>query len=805
MLQNILAAAWRNAVRDGLYSVINVLGLALGLTAAILIALFVRDELSFDHFLIGYDRIYRVSTKEIYPTRTEWLADSVARLGPELALDFPEFEAVARIDSQDIGIRHGDVEGLETTAYWADPATLEVLGLPMVAGDAATALDAPDSVVLTRSMARKYFGTDTPIGETLEFFRKYPMRVTAVIEDLPSNTHLDIQILASARAPFSTLAIEDAKPVINGSRTYSPYTYVRLKPGVDPASLTGRLAQFADNHYPSQDNGDRTAFQLDPVGSIHLLTGTTGEILEGGSRTDLAALSLVGVLILVVACVNFINLMTARAGRRAIEVGVRKALGATQRQLLLHFIGEATGFVCVAALVAIAFVELALPRLDAFLDRQIGFAYWHDPALSLGLLALVAVVGMGAGAYPALILAALRPAIVLKGGRAGGSGGRLRQLLVVMQFAVSIGLGVATLVILRQTEFATGESLRFDKDETVVVKDKAACTDSFRNRVAALPGVRGVACSRAAPLDFSTGEGDTKLADGREVRTSRTAIDAGFFELYGLAPMAGRFFDRSRPSDSLDPASTANPTIVINETARRAFGFVDAAAAIGQTVTAKLHMGDYQAEPSTIIGVVGDFQIGSIRDKIQPTIFYVDPASWGMLSVKLDGIRIPEDLAGIDRIWADGNLDHPIQRSFLDQEIEKYYRGIVRDGEFFAGFAAIALVIGCLGLFGLSAFTAERRTKEIGIRKALGASSADVARLLVWQFARPVLIANAIAWPVAWFIMRRWLDGFAYHIKLDWQPFALAGAAALVIAVVTTLFHAFQVARARPVLALRYE
>jgi putative ABC transport system permease protein len=806
MLRNILAAAWRSAIRDRLHTAINIGGLALGLGAAILIALFIRDELGYDRFLSGHDRVFRVSMLLSFPDRgTQKLADSVARLGPELALDFPEFDSVARIDSEDVGLRHGEIEGLETL-YWADPATLGVLGLPVIAGDPATALEAPDSVVLTRSVARKYFGTDTPLGGVLEFSRKHPMRVTAVIEDLPSNTHLDIKILASARAPFSSLAIEDAKPIVTGSMTYSPYTYVRLKPGIAPSSLTARLAEFAARRFP--DTGEHPTelgLSLDPLASIHLMPGMIGDIKEGGSPAEIVAMSSVGALILVIACINFINLMTARAGRRALEVGVRKALGASRGQLILQFIGEATGFVVVAAIVAIAGVELAIPGFDAFLDRQIGFAYWRDPALAAALLALIVGVGIGAGAYPSLVLAAFRPAAVLKGARGSGSGGALRQVLVILQFTVSIGLGIATTVILRQTDFATGESLRFNKDQMVLVQDKAACIDSFRDRVAALPGVRGVACSRAAPLDFSTSTGGSKLPDGREIRTSRTAIDAGFFELYGFTPLAGRFFDRSRPADMLNPGSAEGPPVVINEALMRAYGFAGPAAAIGQSVTAKLRAGDTPSQSLTVIGVVRDFPIGSIRSTIEPTVFYVDPASWGMLSIKLDGTRVPEDLAGIDRIWSESAEDHPIQRVFLDQKIEEYYRDITRDGRLFAGFAAVALVIGCLGLFGLSAFTAERRTKEIGIRKALGASTVDVAGLLVWQFVRPVLIANAIAWPIAWLVMQRWLDGFAYRIPLSWQPFALAGVAALVIAVLTTGFHAVHAARSRPITALRYE
>jgi putative ABC transport system permease protein len=809
MFRNYLIAAWRNARRERLHAAINVAGLALGLAAAILIGLFVRDELSYDQFLAGHDRVFRVSTRLGVPGRTPvWEAAAPEHTGPALALDFPEFEGVARLDADRVGVRHGEVEALERIA-WADPAFLSVIGLPVIAGDAATALDAPDSVVLTRGMARKYFGTDTPIGATLELSRIHPMRVTAVIEDLPSNTHLDIAILVSGRAPFSDLATEDATTPKPGTVGFSGSVYVRLRPGVEPAALSARLADFVPRHFPPSDGGDpqqeaTLTLSLDPVTGIHLLSETIGEMKGGGSVATVIAMSVVALLILAIASINFINLMTARAARRAIEVGIRKAHGATQPQLVVQFLGEAVAFAAIAGTLAIALVEIVLPWFNGFLDRKIGFAYWHDPVLAGAIVLLVLIVGAGAGFYPALVLAGFRPAVALKGRRGGAGGGKLRQVLVVLQFAISIGLAVSTLVIVRQTAFATGESLRFDKDQVLMVQGAEGCGDAFRDSVAALPGVRGVTCSRAAPLDFSTGDSTAHLADGREVAFNRTPIDFGFFELYGLHPLAGRSFDRARPGDAVPAEADGNSLVpvVINEAAARVLGAGGVPAALGQEFT----MGGIRSVPipTQVIGVVADFPIGSIRQAVEPTVFFVDPTAWGLFAAKLDGRRVPETVTAIDRLWA-GTVNRPIRRFFLDAKIEEQYRDIERQGRLFAGFATVALLIGCLGLFGLSAFTAEQRTKEIGIRKAMGANRLDIVKLLVWQFLKPVLIANLLAWPVAWWFMRRWLDGFAYRIELGPTVFVAAGAGALVIAVLTTAGHAYQVARARPVMALRDE
>jgi putative ABC transport system permease protein len=809
MLRNCLASAWRSAAQDRLHSAINILGLALGLAAAMLIALYVRHELSYDDFLAGSDRIYRVSAQMTIPGRPmAWYSDPPEHTRAPLLIDFPELAGAARLYPDQVGVRRGTVEANEAID-WADPGFLTVMGLATIAGDPATALDAPDSVVLTRSMARKYFGTDTPIGATLQFNRKDPMRVTAVIEDLPSNSHLAVNIIAGGRAATSPLTEEDQSVQVPGTTQFRGYLYVRLKPGISAEALEQHLPDFVARHFPpdpeTPDDKSQLVLKLDPIRSLHLLPYVY-DMKERGSPATLAAIGIIGVLVIAVASINFVNLMTARAARRALEIGVRKALGATRGQLTLQFMAEAVGFAALAALVAVAAVELALPGFNALIDRRIVFAWWRDPEVLLGLAALVLAVGAGAGLYPALVLARIEPAAALKSARAvAAGGGRLRQALVVLQFAVSIGLAVSTLVIRWQTDFATSQSLRFDKEQVALVRGPGACADSFRNEVSAVLGVRGVVCSRAAPLDFSSSDSTATLPDGRKVEMDVVDVDFGFFDFYGLKLLAGRSFDRAHGEDEVSQDATApmQASVVINEAAVRAMGFASPAAAIGQT--ASISGVRETKHSSQIIGVVPDFPIGSIRRAVQPSAFYVDPAHWGLLAIRLDGARMPETLAEIDRLWSHSDVQAPLWRFFLDAEIDRQYRDVERQSRIFAGFSAVAIVIGCLGLFALSAFAAERRTKEIGIRKALGASTGDVAKLLIWQFAKPVLIANAIAWPVAWWLMQRWLEGFAYRIALGWLPFVAAGACALIIAVATTGFHALQAASSRPVTALRYE
>jgi putative ABC transport system permease protein len=809
MFRNYLVAAWRSARRDRAYSVINVLGLAVGLAAAILIALFVRHELTYDAFLTDSDQVYRVSLQIRNPGQTlKWGSESPKHTAAALVLDFPEFSGVARLIPEQIGVRRGEIEASEDV-FWADPDFLTVMGLRTIAGDAATALAAPDGVVLTRSMARKYFGTDTPLGATLEFNRQDPMRVTAIIEDLPSNTHLASQIIAAARAVASPQSHEDAEPQKRGDLFPNGYLYVRLKPGASAADIQARLLHdFPHRRFPqdAEDDpkGELLTFMLDPVTSIHMLP----YVRDMKERTDpetVAQIGIVGVLIIAIAAINFVNLMTARAARRAIEVGVRKALGATRRQLIVQFMGEAMGFTAIAVAIAVALVELLLPSFNAALDHRIRFAIWQDPELAAGVLALTLIVGLGAGFYPALVLSSFPPAAALKSARATASGrGRLRQALVVLQFAASIGLAVSTLVIARQTGFATGQSLRLDKDQVLLVRGPQACIESFRNQITALAGVRGAVCSRNEPLGFDISTTST-LADGHQMHVNQGYVDFGFFEFYGLPLLAGRYFDRSRAEDSIPPEADAvmEASVVINEAAMRVFGFANPQAAIGQEVTVDFVRPTHR--PSHIIGVVPDFPNGTIRRVVPPGMYYVDQRQRSMLSIRLDGGQIPATLSAIDRIWSENVAEAPIRRVFLDSELEKRYRDLERQGRIFGWFSAVAVAIGCLGLFGLSALAAERRTKEIGIRKALGASTGNIVILLIWQFIKPVLLANAIAWPLTWWLMQRWLDGFAYRIELPWQPFLLASAGALAIAMATTGFHALQAARARPVASLRYE
>ena len=817
MFRNYVAAALRNLARNRLYAGVTIAGLAIGFAAAMLIALFVRDEYSYDRFVPGGDQVYRVSETILYVGERPIESDSTpTMLAPALKLDFPQVRYAARLSTMNFppSVRRGNFAAGEQNFAWADPDFFRVMPLPTIAGDLAGSLDAPDGVVITRTVARKYFGRDAPLGESL-LVDEHPMRVTAVIEDLPSNTHLASDIFASARSPYSAIAHLDR---VDTPLNNVVATYVRLGSRTGAKAIEPGLPAFVARRYPlARINASwattKVVIHLVPLTAIHLRPSTQGAFKPAGDRTVVAAIAAVGGLVVLVAAINFITLMTARAGRRAVEVGVRKAAGASRGDLIVQFMGEACLHVIFAAVLAVAIAELTLPAFNALLQRRIAFDYVHDPALAAGIAGGALIVALLAGAYPAFVLSAFRPAAVLKGVLPQTTGGvGVRQALVIIQFAVLIGLVLAAITIARQTWYALNAGMRLNKDQVLFLAANP-CTDRLRDAVLTVPGVEKAACASAFALALADTTDDT-VVDGRHVGVDYAPVDYGFFAVYGVKPLAGRVFDRNRPSDGYTAAAEVNPPVVLNETAVKKLGFGSPRAAVGHTISWHFHVdpttafGHDPARPSQIIGVVPDFTFGSMREPIKATLYLVGPKDSYYsiaLNAKLDGRRIPEALRGIDRVWKRIEGEAPIQRAFVTLFTMRLYIDTLVQGALITIAAVVALSIAALGLFALSAYATERRTKEIGIRKAMGADTADILRLLIWQFTRPVLWANLIAWPVSGLVLSGWLSGFAYHVDLAPWSFAVAAAAALVIAWATIIVHALRVARAKPVGALRYE
>jgi putative ABC transport system permease protein len=795
MWQSYLFAALHNLLRNRVYAAINILGLALGFSAAFLIALYVRDELTFDQFFAGHERVYRVLMDVTEPGRSTIHSPIIpAGVAATLESEFPEVEMATRLSPGLGTLRQGDVEVLPQKFYSADSNFFRMFPFRTVSGVLTTALDQPNSIVLSQSMAHQLFGSGPVLGRTLLLNRARSIEVTAVIEDLPWHSHMAL----------------DA--VISGQLT-NAYTYVRLREGTSPTVLSATMQELVAHREP----GAARRYTLTQLSDVHFLPPSGAfDMRPPGDRRSLGVLALIAAVILVVAVCNFVSMMTARAARRSVEVGVRKAAGATRGQITMQFLSECLLLCALAFGVAMLAVAVILPAFNRFLQRDSGFDFFRDPVLFSGVVVAWLVVALLAGLYPALALAQFRPATTLTGGffLPGGTS-RLREALAVLQFSTLLALMIATITINRQTHFALEDGLRVPGEQVFRSPFTCGALPSVRDVVANIPGVLRASCAserdQTGRLLFSS--------QGKEVEIRGMPVDARYLALMNVQPVAGRLLDEGRGEDmtlmpvtgAAAPAPPSNPAVVINESAARALGFADPRQAAGSyrrwrlpgTTTGRMLPGE--SDSSQIVGVVPDFSLGSVRERIEPTAYYIDSRNAYSLYLRLDGTRLPEAMRAVEAAVKRETQGAPLVGRFLSQVLDDLHGDIRRLGTLFTAFTAVALGIAALGLLGLAIYTAESRIREIGVRKCMGASRLDILRFIGWQFARPVLLANLVAWPLAWFFMHRWLQSFAYHVNLGLSTFVLASAIVLGIALATVAGHAVLVARSRPVEALRHE
>ena len=821
MFWNYLTVALRNLVRHKLYSFINIAGLAVGLTCAILIVLFARDELSYDKWIPGSDKLYRVEMTYHFRGRADMVsAQTSMPLPAAMRDDIPEVTSATRLALEPITMTLSDRQFSEKVAI-VDPNFFQVVALPLVSGDPRTVLARPEAIILSQSTARKYFGDADPMGKTILAERPpcppdtvtcdtspVALTVMGIMRDLPHNTQFDMGLIAPNTSAADHLNQRMKQDWLSNRNTFG---YVTLAPGADPAKVLAKLTPILDRSI------DVSSFTATPVlGSkiltprlvrfqdAHLTTDRFDGMRPAGSWTTLYGLGVIGLLILLVACFNFMNLATARATLRAREISLRKCVGATRRQLIVQFLGEAMLMTFLALIFALGLVEMLLPAFGNFLQVPLTFRYLSDWPLLLGICGIALMAALVSGLYPALVLSGVRPAAALRASTGGHSGsGTLRVVLVVLQFAVSIGLGIAALVVYLQIDFARNLDLGFRRHNIVTIAVNGRLTsaklESFAQALAKGPGIAQVARSTFVPF----GDGSENLAmqkegDPQNFGISLVPVTPEYFDLYGMHILAGRNFSSDRADDLMGPRGTNDGhNLMINATFARAMGETPAAA-IGQMVILdKAHM--------KVVGVVADTLTAGVLSPVVATAYIYSPPDSQSISVLLEPGRANEAMAHIAQVSRSFAPNAMLASSFLDDNYERLYQSQRKQGQAFGAFVIIAIVIACLGLFGLAAFTADRRTREIGIRKVFGARNRDVLILLLWQFTVPVLIANAIAWPLAWYYLHGWLQGFAYRIALNPLYFVGAGLVALLIAWATIFAHARRVARANPVHALRYE
>ncbi len=812
MLRNYLKIAWRNIVGNPLFSAINIIGLAIGLACCIMITLFVRYEISFDKHWDNADRTYRV-TRDFFGNDLQ-LAAVAPPIAPLLKQDFPEIEDITRIlATGSVTLSRGDLRILEENMVIADPNVFEFFNLTFVSGDAGTALARPTDIVLTQRAANRYFGSEDPIGQTLNLMDQLDVTVTAIIEDLPDNTHMSLELIGSMAAVPLMMGPDELENW--GSNNY--YTYLRLPQGYNPDDLESHFEDFLIKHW-SENAPSSSALNLQFLPDIHLTSNRDGEWQPNGSIAVVYTFSAVALVVLLIACVNFMNLTTARSTQRAKEVGVRKVVGAKRSQLIAQFMGESILLTAFAMLLAVALVELILPVFGAFLEKPLSFSLANPTSLVILLLG-TALVGLFAGSYPAFYLSKFRPVEVLKGPASGTGSALLRKALVVFQFATSIALLIATGVVMAQMEYARNIDLGYDKSRNLITAlpyfaDLWEIYEPLKAELEMHPDILSVVYSSRVP-SMQNNDGSGYVQEGVQVSMETVQVladikvDYQWFEHYDVEFLAGRPFRQNEMR--VDEPTEENPMIkaaaILNESAARRFGWAPEEA-IGKIVRQPMSRELDMFIEREVVGVIPDIHFSSLHNEMKATVYAEPRASYQRnLSIKLAPGDHREAIEHFETVWNRLVPDEPASWEFLDDRFDALYRGEARQAQMFGVFSAFAIFVATLGLFGLASFTTERRTKEIGIRKVMGASVKDIVWLLTADFTKLVLFANIIAWPIAYYFMDQWLNRFVYKAPLaEWAWLFVASAiAALAVAWLTIALQASRAATARPVLALRYE
>jgi putative ABC transport system permease protein len=807
MFRNYLISAIRNIRKHKGFSLINIAGLAIGIASCLLILLFVQSELKYDRFHEKADRVYRVGFTFHVGTNQFDAALGPCPLAAAMVDEFPEVQSSARIFARqsrggDVFVRYEEKRYKENKFLWADPELLEILTIPFIKGSPEEALAQPNSVVLTAETADKYFGQEDPVGKMLELEDGSLYMVNGVTESWPDHSHFHFDFLAA----FSSL------PKSKDLDFYDTavFTYILLREGASIDELELKLPEFSGKcmapiiekimavpYKEFLESGNFIGFMTQPLRDIHLRSKWGNELEPQGSFNTVIIFSAIAVLILIVACINFINLTTARSTQRANEVGVRKVVGSSRIQLIRQFLSESIFLSFLAFLLALVFVELSLPVFNTLIGKEFSSSRVLDWHFLLVLFVGAIVIGIAAGSYPAFLMASFRPVAVLKGKvQSSMKGRRFRDALVVFQFCASIILLVGTAVIYTQLHYIRNKDLGFDKEHVVVFQraEKLGSQQlAFKDQLQQNPGVLNATFTDSLPQMLLEAKVFQKEEEGSQVNNTLITITADYdlLETYGLKLIAGRYFERERLTDSA--------AIVLNEAAIKALDIQD-------PLEKRLFLVGLKRKPMDIIGIINDFHMESLHTKIGPTaVILVGTRPSVLLSVRVRPGDLPKTLGFLEDKWREFTNNQPFEYVFFDDQFDLLYRAEVQAGKVITAFACLAVFIACLGLLGLVSFTASQRTKEIGIRKVLGATTPGILVLLNKNFVKRVLVANLIAWPLAYYAMNKWLENFAYRIRITIWIFLASAVIALLIALFTVSYQTIRAARGNPVDSLRYE
>ena len=808
MIKNYLKIAFRNLWRNKGFSVINIFGLAIGIATCLIIMLFVNNELSYDRFNKKANDIVRVSFRGNVQGQKMNEATVMAPVAQTLKTDFPEVKEATRI--RDYGtpkLMYADKSFREDELAYVDSNFFQVFTLPLLQGDAATALREPNTVVITKALAQKYFGKEDPMGKVISFKdeKNAPCKVTGVIGKVPANSHFHFDLFASMSG------LPESREANWMSSNF--YTYLVLADGDDYKKLEAKLPGVVEKYIGPQmsdgtgmslaefrKQGNDISFHLQRLTDIHLYADFDNDLSPSGDVKYVYIFGAIALFMLLIACINFMNLSTAGASKRSREVGIRKVLGSLKLELIRQFLLESVLITAIALLLAVVLMYLMLPVFNNLAGQNLSLNLSDHPFLIPGLLLIMVVTGLLAGSYPAFYLSSFKPVAVLKGKFVSGKRTiGLRSGLVVFQFFISIILIVSTTVVYNQLSYMRNKNLGYNKDQVMIVSNTwmlGKNQEAFRQQLQRDPRVAAISGSRylpAGPSDnnnffLSPGPASTQLT-----KTLRYEVDEHYISTLGIQLLHGRNFSTDFGMDS--------SSVILNEAAAKAFGWKDEAA-VGQTLSRTSKRGE--KESFRVVGLVKDFHFRPFHERISPLVMVLAPDP-GNLIVKLKTKDVAGLIATLKKNWSDFGPEDPLTYSFLDERFENSYKAEQKIGMILAIFAGLTIFVACLGLFGLAKFTADQRTKEIGIRKVLGASVSQVSAMLSKEFVKLVVIACIIAFPLAWWAMNKWLEDFAYRINISGWVFVIAGAVALLIALFTVSFQAIKAAIANPVQSLRTE
>ena len=798
-------------LRDRFISFVNLFGLIVGLSCCLLILAYISNEMSFDRSNPKASRIYRVTRIFYGPDGSQDLhLSSVAPpFGPLLQHDFPQIQDMTRLFANgSLPLSYKEKIFNQPEIFFADAHFFDFFNVPVLNGEAKTALLGPYQVMMTPEVARKFFGNADPVGKVIRLGNiQQGFRVSGIFRDFPQNSHFHPSVLISFNTLQDRLIYGEKQLETNwGNNAF--YTYLLLAPGYPPERLEQQFPGFFDRnmHFDGIPSGMKvsktTGLTLEKLTDIHLKSHLDDELEANGDIRRIYIFSIVAFFILLIACVNYMNLASARAALRAREIGVRKAIGAARKEIIFQFLGESILMVAIALVFAVIIARMALPWVNRFANTHLDPASLSRPWVWGSLLLIPVVVGIISGIYPALFLSSFRPSLVLKGTpKVGGGNISLRKALVVFQFSISIILIIATLVVFQQLHFVENTSLGYDRSHVVVTHYPGAIGnhfENFRTELLRNPRILGVARSSRIPTGRLLDELDAKALMGNKMQPLKISlkfvvVDPDFLPVYGIHLLAGRNFDRSYLTDSA--------SFILNDAAVRAMNWKSPRLALGKEI-------DYGGVDGTVIGIVHDFNFESLHQRIVPLLLATSPEDqpdYNQMSVRIAGTDIAGSLNYLKKTWARFLPELPLEYSFLDDRFAQQYQAEQKEGSLFTIFSSIAIFIACLGLFGLASFTIAQRSREIGIRKVMGAGVGQLVSLLSMDFMKLVLVAMVVSIPIAWFSMNQWLDGFAYKIHVQAWVLILACCAAAMVALCTVGFQAVKASLANPARNLRTE